>query len=104
MKVQVGEYHPDGTFQGETVEFDGREVDSWEGIADSIDPKDQFGMTLRLYESPDGYRVHEFMWSLSPGRNSYASLYPVVGYLGYGTYTEQEVREKWGRYFEWDVT
>jgi len=84
---------------GEFVEFEGREVDLWEGVVDSIDPDDQFGTTLRLYEGPDGYRVHEVKWALSPGGASESSLHPVVGYWGYGAYTAEEVAEKWGQYF-----
>lgn len=101
QRVQVGEHLPDGTFDGEYVEFEGREVDRWEGVVDSIDPGDQFGATLRLYECPDGYRVHEFIWALSRDRESESSLYPVVGYLGYGTYIAEEAKEKWGKYFSY---
>jgi hypothetical protein len=44
--------------------------------------------------------VHELLSPLSPDRPYVASLFPVVGHLGYGAYTEDEVREKWGEYFE----
>ncbi len=100
MKVKVGMYlegDPEGV---EEVEFEGREIGSWEGVAESIDPKDQFSATFRLFEGPDGYRVHELLSPLSPDRPYVASLFPVVGHLGYGAYTEDEVREKWGEYFE----
>jgi hypothetical protein len=68
-----------------------------------MDPTVLFLVTNRLYESPDGYRVHETVWPASndpqDSRTDFA-LYPVVGHLGYGTYTEQEAREKWGEFFE----
>lgn len=99
VRVKVGGYLEDGAFDGEEIEFEGQEVDHSESVADSIDSRDQFGATLRLYECPDGYRVHEFLWSLSTGQESEASLYPVVGHLGYGTYTEDEVQEKWAHRF-----
>jgi len=101
-RVQVGdERYP--ISQWEVVEIEGREVASAEGVRDSIDPNDpdfQFGNTLRLYESPEGYRVYETLWRVSPDRVDSAALYPAVGYLGYGTYTEQEVKKKWEQYFE----
>lgn len=64
-----------------------------------MNPDDRFLATMLLYECRDGYRVHETLWSAS-GRPTECSLYPVIGYLGYGTYTEQEAREKWGEFFE----
>lgn len=100
MKVKVGDYLPDGTFEGEEVTFEGREVGTWRGWGDPVDARDQFVAELTLYECPDGYRVHEVVRSLSPDQPSSASLYPVVGHLGYGTYTEEEVRAKWGAHFE----
>src|SRR5215217_394883 len=95
QRVQVGTYR-DGEFVGEVVEFTGRKVDLWEGVASSIDSNDQFTVTLRLYECPEGYRVLGFLNPISPGREAESSLYPPVGHLGYGTYTWQEVEEKWG--------
>lgn len=100
VSVKVGNYLEDGTFDGEEIEFEGREVDRSEGVAESLDPHDVFSVTLRLYKCPDGYRVHEFLSSLLPDQESETSLYPVVGYLGYGTYAEDEVQEKWGRHFK----
>ena len=75
MKVPVGEYLPDGEFDGDEIELDAREVSVYEG-----------------------YRVHELLWPVVPGRSAVASLYPEEE-EGYGTYTEQEAREEWGRYF-----
>ena len=99
LKVKVGKEYPDGTFEGEEVEFEGREVGVWEGPWPSLDPNDQFLVTNRLYECPDGYRVHEAIWSAS-GHPTGLTLYPVVGNLGHGTYTDQEARKKWGKFFE----
>jgi hypothetical protein len=100
MKVQVGEYLEGDSGSVEEVEFEGEEIGLWEGVADSIDPNEQFSATLCLYECPDGYMVHELLSPLSPDRPYQASLYPVVGHLGYGTYTKEEAREKWGQCFE----
>jgi hypothetical protein len=100
VKVLLGEYFEDEPPGLEEVEFEGREIDSWEGVPESIDPNDQFSVTWRLYEGPDGYRVYELLSPLSPGQPYVANLYPVVGHWGYGTYTEEEAREKWGQYFE----
>ena len=85
----------------EEVEFEGREVEVWEGMPGEspMDTNDQFSMTIRLYECPDGYRVHETIWALSPGRSNTYTLYPPAGDMGYGTYTEEGAREKWGGYF-----
>jgi hypothetical protein len=69
-------------------------------VRESIDPRDQFSVTLRLYEGPESYRVYELLSPLSPRPPYDASLYPVVGHWGYRTYTEDEAREKWGQYFE----
>ena len=100
MKVLLGDYFEDEISGLEEIEFEGREIDSWEGVWESIDPRDQFSVTLRLYEGPDGYRVYELLSPLSPGQPYRASLYPVVGHWGYGTYPEDEAREKWGQYFK----
>lgn len=63
VKVIVGDYLEDGTFDGEEIGFEGREVHFSEGVEDSVDPHDQFGYTLRLYECPDGYRAMvTFKW------------------------------------------
>lgn len=86
------------TSEGE-IEFEGREVEVWEGMRDFHDPTDNFSMTIRLYECPDGYRVHETIWALSSGWENAYTLYPVVGDVGYGTYAEEEARDKWGDYF-----
>ncbi len=94
QQVQVG-----AAQEWEVVEFEGREADTWEGTHDSIDPHDpdfQFGVTLRLYTCPEGYRVHEVLWRVTPERVMSKALYPVVGHWGYGIYTEEEAREKWG--------
>jgi hypothetical protein len=103
MEVPVGDYSPDGTFEGEVVEFDGQEVPVYDGLdTGSGDPGDVWWAILRLYECPDGYRVHELYWSPLPGQPAVASLMPVVeeeDWKGYGTYTEQEAREDWGEYF-----
>ena len=102
QRVHVGDERVP-TSEWEVIEFEGREVAFAEGVRDSIDPNDpdfQFGYTFRLYESPEGYRVHEILWRVSPDQVTDSSLYPVVGDLGYGTYTEQDVKEKWGQYFE----
>ncbi len=99
-EVPVGEYLRDGTFVGEQVEFDGYAVEIYDGLyTGSGDPSQVHGVVLRLYECPDGYRVHELLWSVVPGRSAVASLYPNLGDQGYGTYTEQEAREGWGQYF-----
>jgi hypothetical protein len=99
MKVKVGREHSDGKFEGEEIECEGREVGVWHGPLPSIDPNDQFLATMLLYECQDGYRVHETIWSAS-GLLTERCLYPVVGFWGYGTYTEQETKEKWGRFYE----
>lgn len=102
IEVPVGVYLPDGTFEGERVEFVGREVRVYDGglYTDTGDPGDVVGFIFRLYESPDGYRVHELLWSPVAGRSTEASLYPGEGEEGtYGSYTEQEAREEWGEYF-----
>lgn len=52
MKVKVGKEYPDGVFEGEEVEFEGREVEVWEGPRLSIDPTAPFLVTTRLYECP----------------------------------------------------
>ena len=100
VRVLLGAYFEDEPPRFEEVEFEGREIDSWEAVRGFIDPHGQFSVTLRLCEGPDGYRRYELLSPLSPGQPYRASLYPVVGYLGYGTYTEDEAREKWGQYFE----
>ena len=100
MEVPVGEYLPDGTFEGEDIEFDGHQVDVYDVLNTANEyPGDVWGIILRLYECPDGYRVHELLWSVVPGRSAVASLYPNLGDQGYGTYTEQEARDGWGQYF-----
>jgi hypothetical protein len=100
MNVPVGDYLPDGTFVGELAEFDGREVGVYDGVyTDLPDPGDTHGLVLRLYECPDGYRVHELLWPLVPGRSAVASLFPAGGDEGLGAYTEQEARDAWGTYF-----
>jgi hypothetical protein len=100
MEVPEGDYLPDGRFVGTKIEFDGREVGVCDGLyTDTEDPGDVLGFIFRLYECPDGYRVHELLWSVVPGRSAVASLYPKLGDQGYGTYTEQEAREGWGQYF-----
>ena len=104
VKVKVGHDYPDGTFKGEEVEFEGREVGVWEGpLRPPLDPTDLWLVTKRLYECQDGYRVHETIRSASEdpydSQTDFA-LYPVVGHWGYGTYTEKEAREKWGTFFE----
>ena len=100
MNVQVGECLPDGTFDGEPITFEGNAVGVYRDIRlDVADPNDPYRDIFRLYECPDGYRVHEFLWPLRPGRSAESSLYPVVGDHGYGTYTAEEAAEKWGQYF-----
>jgi hypothetical protein len=100
MEVPVGECLPDGRFVGEKIEFDGREVGVYDGLfTDTEDPGDVLGFVFRLYECPEGYRVHELLWPVMPGRAAVATLYPEVGYRTYDTYTEQEAREGWGQYF-----
>jgi hypothetical protein len=100
-EVPVGEYLRDGTFVGEQVEFDGYAVEIYDGLyTGSGDPSQVHGLVLRLYECPDGYRVHELLWPLIPGRSAVASLYPVPGDEGSRAYTEEEVREEWGSYFQ----
>lgn len=101
QNVRVGKGSPEGTFVGEVIPFEGVEVDVWESIVDSEDPSDEYGVTLTLYECPDGYRVHEFLWSLSGDWDSASSLYPIGEAVGYGTYTTAEAKEKWGLYFRW---
>ncbi len=87
----------------EEVEFEGREVEVWEGAPRerSIDPDDHLTVTFRLYECPDGYRVHETVWRLSPGHEDSYTLHPALGYWGYGTYTKEEAWEKYGDYFQY---
>ncbi len=101
MEVPVGDYLPDGTFVGEQAEFDGREVGVYNGLyTDLPDPGDAYGFILRLYECPDGYRVHELLWPVVPGRSASASLFPAGGDEDPEAYTEQEVREGWAPYFQ----
>jgi hypothetical protein len=102
IEVPVGVYSPDGTFEGEKIEFDGREVRVYDGglYTDTGDPGDVVGFILRLYECPDGYRVHELLWSPVAGRSTEASLYPGEGEGGaYESYGKQEASEEWGEYF-----
>ena len=81
VRVKVGTEYPDGTLDGEEIEFEGREVEVWEGPWKSIDPNDQFVATFRLYDCPDGYRIHESVWSASGQPNRF-ELYPPMGKLG----------------------
>ena len=100
MEIPVGEYLPDGEFEGKEIELDAREVGVYEGLqAANVHPGDVYGVILRLYDCPDGYRVHELLWSVVPGRSAVASLYPEEE-EGHGIYTEQQAREEWGPYFE----
>ena len=100
VEVRVGEYLPNGRFRGKEIEFDGSEVDVHDGLwTDTADPGDVYGFVLRLYECPDGYRVHELVWHLVPGRSAVASLYPAEGEQDDEAYTEDEAREQWGEYF-----
>jgi hypothetical protein len=100
MELPVGDYLPDGTFEGEMIEFEGREVEVCDGLnTDTEDPADVLGFVFRLYRCAEGYRVHELLWPVVPGRAAVASLYPEVGYRTYGIYTEQEARERWGQHF-----
>ena len=95
VEVPVGEYLPDGRFVGKEIEFHGSEVGVHHGLwTDTVDPGGVYGFILRLYECSDGYRVHELIWHLVPGRSAVASLYPAEQDQGYGTYTEQEAREE----------
>jgi hypothetical protein len=101
VEVPVGDYLPDGRFVGEEIEVNGREVSVHHGWdTDPEDLGDVYGVILRLYECPDGYRVHELMWSVVPGRSAVASLFPVGEDGNHVTYTKQEVRQGWGKYFE----
>ncbi len=60
VEVPVGEYLPDGRFRGREIEFGGMEVGVSDGLwTDTVDPGGVYGFVLRLYECPDGYRVHE---------------------------------------------
>jgi hypothetical protein len=99
MEIPVGEYLPDGEFEGQEIELSAREVAVYEGLhAANVHPGDVYGVILRLYDCLDGYRVHELLWSVVPGRSAVASLYP-EDEVGYGAYTEQEARDEWGTYF-----
>jgi hypothetical protein len=99
MEVPVGEYRPDGEFDGEEIELDVHEVSVYDGLhTANVHPGDVYGVILRLYEGSDGYRVHELLWSVVPRRSAVASLYPEED-DGYGAYTEQEAREEWEPYF-----
>lgn len=99
MEIPVGEYLPDGEFEGQEIELSAREVAVYEGLhAANVHPGDVYGVILRLYDCPDGYRVHELLWSVVPGRSAVASLYP-EDEVDYGAYTEQEARDEWGTYF-----
>jgi len=100
VEVRVGEYLPNGGFRGKNVAFIGSKVGVHDGLwTDTEDPGDVYGFVLRLYECPDGYRVHELVWHLVPGRSAVASLYPAGGDQGDEAYTEDEAREQWGQYF-----
>ena len=104
QEVRVRTGFGDGNFTDEYVKFEGREVEVWEGVRDSIDPDYQFSYTVRIYECPDGYRVRETIESLSPGQENDYALYPVIGHpdspdLVYVTCTKEEAREKWGGHF-----
>ena len=99
VKMPVGDYLPDGTFDGEEIELEGREVSVCDGLWTTAGPGYLYGFIYRLYECPGGYRVHEFLWPLVPGRSAQASLYPEAGDQVYGTYTEQEAREHYGHRF-----
>jgi len=99
MEIPVGEYLPVGEFEGQEIELSAREVAVYEGLqVANVHPGDVYGVILRLYDCPDGYLVHELLWSVVPGRSAVASLYPQEE-IGYATYTEQEAREEWGPYF-----
>jgi hypothetical protein len=100
VEVRIGEYLPDGRFKGREIAFDGSEVDVHDGLwTDTVDPGDVYGFVLRLYECPDGYRVHELVWHLVPGRSAVASLYPAGAERGDEAYTPEEARELWAEYF-----
>lgn len=99
IEVTVGELSESGGADIETISFTGRELASWEGLADSIDPNDQFAVTLRLYECPVGtdnvgYRVYEYISPLMGAGVSEGVLYPPVLDAGYGLYSREEVVEK----------
>jgi hypothetical protein len=71
VKVRVGEYLPGGRFKGEQIAFDGSEVGVHDGSwTDTVNLGDAYGILLRLHECPDGYRVHELIWHLVPGRSA----------------------------------
>jgi hypothetical protein len=100
MEIPVGDYLPDGTFEGEEIKFEGREVEVRDGLnTETDDPGNVLGFVFRLYQCPEGYRVHELLWPVVPGQAAVASLYPEVGYRMYGTYTEEEARKQWGQHF-----
>ena len=100
VEVRVGEYLSDGRFKGKQIAFDGSEVGLHEGLwTGTEDLGDVYGFLLRLYECPDGYRVHELIWHLVPGRSAVASLYPAGENQGDEAYTREEAREGWGEYF-----
>src|SRR5918998_960939 len=100
LEVPVGEYLPDGRFRGREIAFGGSEVAVHDGLwTGTVDPGGVYGFVLRLYECPDGYRVHELVWSLVPGRAAVASLYPAGQNHDEESYTEEEAKEEWGQYF-----
>jgi hypothetical protein len=102
VEVPVGNYHPDGRFEGERIQFDGREVGVYDGglYTGAGNPDEVYGFILRLYECPDGYRVHELIWSPVAGRSTEASLYPIAGEdEPHATYMESQIREHYGEYF-----
>ena len=83
VEVRVGEYLPDGRFKGKQIAFYGAEVGVHDGLwTDTVDLGDVYGFLLRLYECPDGYRIHELIWHPVPGRSAVASLYPIGGGQG----------------------
>jgi hypothetical protein len=99
LEVTVGKFSESGGADVEAISFTGREVASWEGLADSIDPNDQFGATLRLYECPVGaddvgYRVYEYISPLTGAGIAEGTLYPPALDAGYGLYSREEAAQK----------
>jgi hypothetical protein len=68
-------------------------------VREPIDPREQFSVTLHLYEGPDAYRVYELLSPLSP-EQPLTPASTLSRALGLRTSTEYEAREKWSKYFE----